>query len=71
MRKFLLLFCLLLTSLSGTASDIEIGGIYYNFDNLAKTATVTFRGDEMKSYIDEYVGEVVIPDAGEITATTS
>lgn len=43
------------------ASDIEVDGIYYNFNANTKTAEVTFKGDEYYSYNNEYTGTVVIP----------
>ena len=62
MRKFLLLFSLLLSSLSGNASDIEIDGIYYGLNMLRNTATVTYRGENPDSFEGEYSGNVVIPE---------
>ena len=43
------------------ASDIEVDGIYYNFNANTKTASVTFKGDKYNSYDNEYTGAVVIP----------
>ena len=60
-------FTLLLTMLMSMvglhayASDIEVDGIYYNFNANSKTAKVTFKGDMYDSYDNEYTGAVVIP----------
>ncbi|MBO7202516.1 MAG: leucine-rich repeat domain-containing protein, partial [Paludibacteraceae bacterium] len=35
--------------------------IWYNFDSSTKTASVTYRGDDVWDYEHEYTGEVVIP----------
>ena len=43
------------------ASDIEVDGIYYNFNANSKTAEVTYKGDKYDSYKNEYTGAVVIP----------
>ena len=40
------------------AYDVEIGGIYYNLNNSAKTAEVTYN----KAFGNNYSGEVVIPE---------
>ena len=42
------------------AHDVEIDGIYYNLDEINKTAEVTHRGEYYYSY-DEYSGSVTIP----------
>ena len=42
------------------ASDTAVGGIYYKFDDVNLTATVTYRGSYFYEY-DEYTGDVVIP----------
>ena len=60
-------FTLLLTMLMSMvglhayASDIEVDGIYYNFNANTKTAEVTFKGELSYSYDNEYTGAVVIP----------
>ena len=66
-------FTLLLTILLGLmtttlfAHDIEIQNadgvtIYYNYTNNGTELEVTFRGDSYKSYSNEYIGNVVIPE---------
>ncbi len=56
MKKLLLPFCLLLTTLSSMAYDAKINGIYYNFSG--NSATVTY---ETNSY-NSYSGNVTIPE---------
>jgi hypothetical protein len=59
----------LLMSVYAMASDICVDGIYYEFDEETKSATVTYRGDISERYpndilIDnDYSGEVVIPSS--------
>ena len=43
------------------ASDIQVDGIWYDFDSSSKTATVTYRGSSFISYSNEYTNSVVIP----------
>ena len=62
MNKFFLLLTLLCLSLSARAHDAEVDGIFYNLDAYNKTATVTFQGDNIYSYDNEYSGDVVIPE---------
>ena len=45
------------------ASDIQVDGIWYDFDNRTKTASVTYRGSKYSSYSNEYSGDVVIPSS--------
>ena len=58
------LFSLLLALTMGVgtiaASDIKINDIWYFFDEIAKTATVTFKGDDYAKD-NRYTGRVVIP----------
>ena len=60
---FTLLLTMLLSmvGLHAYASDIEVDGIYYDFNADSKTATVTFKGEDYNSYNNEYTGAVVIP----------
>lgn len=63
MRKNFFTFFLALVTSVGTmfASDIQVDGIWYNFDRNNLTAFVTYRGYYYDSYPDEYSGDVVIP----------
>ena len=58
-----LLLLLLVASVSAIyASDIKVGGIWYDFDSSTKTAFVTYQGNSYDDYDDEYSGIVVIPE---------
>lgn len=62
MKKTLLLFALLLTTLSGWAHDFEVDGIYYKITSTAyMTAGVSYQGSSYSSYSNEYTGKVMIP----------
>lgn len=43
------------------ASDIQIGGIWYDFDFSTLTATVTYQGGDSWEVDNEYTGSVTIP----------
>ena len=59
--KFFTLFTALTLSAGALfASDTDVDGIYYDFDDANLTATVTYRGSYSSEY-DEYTGDVVIP----------
>ena len=64
MRKILLIFCLLLSSLSALAYNAKIDGIYYNFSG--RKATVTYRTTSYNSYS----GDIVIPKTVTYKETT-
>ena len=54
----------LLCSLSVSAHDFKVDGIYYNITSSTdKTVKVTYRGDSYNSYWDEYSGAVNIPES--------
>ncbi|MBR0296638.1 MAG: leucine-rich repeat protein [Paludibacteraceae bacterium] len=59
------LFTLLLAMMASTgilfASDIQVDGIWYNFNSSTQTATVTYRGTYYYSYSNEYSGNLSIP----------
>ena len=61
--NFLLLAVIgLLCSVSVSAHDFEVDGIYYNITSSAdKTVTVTYQGTSY-NYSDEYKGSVIIPE---------
>ncbi|MBR4757454.1 MAG: leucine-rich repeat domain-containing protein, partial [Bacteroidaceae bacterium] len=62
MKKTLLLFALLLTTLSSWAHDFEVDGIYYKITSTAyMTAGVSYQGSSYSSYSNEYTGKVMIP----------
>ena len=71
-----LLFLALLSSVSALyASDTQVDGIWYDFDDSTLTATVTYRGLYYDSYSKEYSGSVTIPETvtnnGTIYSVTS
>lgn len=51
------------------ASDIEVGGIWYDFNDIEGTASVTFKGETSSSF-NEYSGDVVIPETISYNSTT-
>ena len=69
MKKLFSLFILCLCFSTAWGHDVEVDGIYYNLNNEDKTASVTFKGDNMYSYENEYTGEVVIPETINVNGT--
>lgn len=67
MRKFkslVLAVIGLLCSVSVSAEDFEVDGIYYNITSSTnKTVEVTYRGYDCDSYSNEYSGAVTIPES--------
>ena len=67
------LFSLFLAlTIAGTlfASDINVKGIWYNFDEGTQTAEVTFKGNEADYYDNRYKGSVTIPEKVSYQNTT-
>ncbi len=64
MKHRLFTFLLVMIASVGTmfASDIQVDGIWYNFDSSTQTATVTYQGSTY-AYSNEYSGAVVIPES--------
>ena len=52
---------LLLSAATATAHDFAVDGIYYNKDDWNNTASVTYKGKSVSSYVNEYSGSVTIP----------
>ena len=69
MKKLFSLFILCLCFSTAWGHDVEVDGIYYNLNNEDKTASVTFKGDNIFSYENEYTGEVVIPETINVNGT--
>ena len=64
MKSLVLAVMGLLCSMSVSAEDFAVDGIYYNITSSTdKTVAVTFRGNDYSSYYDEYSGEVKIPES--------
>ena len=71
MKKIFTFFIALVASVSAIyASNIKVGGIWYDFDSSTKTASVTYRGSKYDSYSNEYSGSVVIPETVTYNGTT-
>ena len=64
---FLLFFA---SAINIYASDIKVGGIWYDFNSSTKTASVTYRGSAYDRYEGEYSGAVVIPETVTYNGTT-
>ena len=64
MKSLVLAVMGLLCSMSVSAHDFKVGGIYYKITSQAdKTVAVTYQGDYFYSYLNEYSGEVKIPES--------
>ncbi len=64
MKSLLLAVIGLLCSISVSAHDFEVEGIYYNITSETdKTVEVTYRGGKYNSYSNEYSGVVIIPES--------
>ncbi|MBR5860452.1 MAG: leucine-rich repeat domain-containing protein [Bacteroidaceae bacterium] len=62
---------LLLCSITASAHDFEVDGIYYDItDYTNNTVKVTFKGDSPYEYYDRYTGHVVIPESVTCNETT-
>ena len=59
--RLLFLGVILLSTLTGSAYDAKIDGIYYNFDKSSKTASVTYYYYDADLNSSAYIGDVVIP----------
>ena len=61
--KLMLLVLLCIVSLSASAHNFKVDGIYYNITSSTDlTVAVTYRGNSYTSYSDEYSGQVSIPE---------
>ena len=70
-QKLFTFFLALVASVSAIyASDIEVDGIWYDFDDSDLTAAVTYRGSNYYSYTNEYSGSMVIPSSVTYNGTT-
>ena len=65
-HKYFSLLLALLMSMAATrvsAHDFEVDGIYYNITSAEEaTVAVTYRGDSMEGYSNEYADSVFIPE---------
>ena len=63
MKKQILLFSLALLSVTASAYDAKIDGIYYNFSETEATVTYFKRNSSYSNYNKSaYLGSVVIPE---------
>ena len=63
LKSMLATLVMLLCTISASAEDFSVDGIYYNITDSEKlTVEVTYRGDYNYSYSNEYTGSVVIPE---------
>ena len=70
-RAIVAIVMMLCVAFPSLAHDFEVGGIYYNItSSTAKTVAVTYKGNEYKSYSDEYTGSVTIPSSVTYSGTT-
>lgn len=61
MKKLLLLYTFMLLPLVASAYDANIDGIYYDFNQTEKTATVTYKSSGSVDNKTAYYGNVTIP----------
>ena len=69
-KLFSILFALIAGVGMVCASDTEVDGIWYDFDDDAMTATVTYRGSSYSAYNEEYTGDITIPESVTYNAKT-
>ncbi len=61
-KTWLIAIAALLCSITASAHDFEVDGIYYNIISHSDlTVEVTYKGSDEYSYSNEYTGEVIIP----------
>ena len=70
MKKTIFLFLAAILPMMAYAYDAQIDGIYYDFDEGAKTATVTYREYKNRIYVSDYSGNVSIPATVEYDGIT-
>ena len=69
--KLLLPLLLCIASLTASAHDFEVDGIYYNITSSTDlTVAVTYKGDYYYYYDNEYSGQVTIPQTVAYNAKT-
>lgn len=63
LRSFLLAFLMLIGSITVSAYDIEVDGIYYYLNTSSHEATVTYKAydNDGYTYLNDYSGDIVIP----------
>ena len=62
-KTLMITMLVLLCSITATAQDFEVDGIYYGiFSSEDNHVYVTYNGTHWTTYKDRYVGDIVIPD---------
>ena len=63
LKSMLATLAMLLCTISASAEDFSVDGIYYNITSSTDlTVAVTYQGSSYDSYSNEYSGNVVIPE---------
>lgn len=63
-KTTLFTIAVLLCSISASAHDFEVDGIYYNVTSETDlTVAVTYQGMSYNSYDDEYTGKIILPES--------
>ena len=62
-KKLSILLFTLFLHMEANAYDAEINGVFYNFDQTAQTAKVTYKSSKSSSNSLAYSGEITIPSA--------
>ena len=70
-KTLLITMAVLLCSITASAHDFEVDGIYYNVTSSANlTVSVTYKGNSYRSYYNEYNGAVIIPSTATYNSMT-
>ena len=70
-KLWLITIAALLCSITASAHDFEVDGIYYNVTSSANlTVSVTYKGNSYSSYSNEYNGAVIIPSTATYNSIT-
>ena len=70
-RFFVVVAVVMMASLTASAHDFEVGGIYYKITSSTDmTVEVTYQGSSYSEYGDEYSGAVSIPESVTYESTT-
>ena len=69
-KLFTFFFVLIASAGTILASDTQVDGIWYIFDDSNNTAIVTYQGSKSDEYVNEYSGSVIIPSTVKYNGTT-
>ena len=70
MRILFTILAFIATTLTASAHDVEVDGIFYNLVSKFKIATVTYKGSGYREYSNEYSGSVSIPSSINVDGVT-